>query len=329
MTQIIYSVKNFDTFMKKQKFSKLCFVVPTKLLPLIKSSQLDIEQHTLINIEDREKVKNLYAVENLLKEFIEAGLDRKSIVFAIGGGTVGDAVGFACSIYLRGIRYINVPTTLVSQVDSAHGGKTGVNFSGYKNMVGTFHPAVATFIEPSFIQSLHKEQIIDGLGEIIKAGFIKDPSILKLLEKETLETLPMSKNLEKIIKKAIAVKQYYIKKDPFDHGVRQILNVGHTIGHAIELKNNISHGKAVLIGMDKEFEVCKKLGFTHPSVRMYFHILLKKIGITLEKGLIADLSAIQKDKKVIGDKLILPIVVKVGKSSLTKIGYDVFIKEAI
>ncbi len=321
MFQLIFGSKNLKSFLNKQEYSKLCVVVSHVLISHAKGiiTDLGLEDDSLIIIKDGEKMKDWSEIKKLLEKFIALGLDRKSIVIAVGGGTVGDSVGFASSIYLRGIRYINIPTTLVSQVDSAHGGKTGVNFAGYKNMVGTFHQAIVTIIETSFLQTLKKEQLVDGLGEIIKAGFIKDLSILKLLEKETLSTLLKSKNLEKIIKKSIVVKQYYIKKDPFDMGVRQLLNAGHTIGHAIELKHKISHGRAVLVGMDREFILGEKCKVTHPSVRIYFNKLLTKLRIILNSDLAMDASAILRDKKIEGNLITWPVVTTIGKSKLIKI----------
>ena len=202
--------------------------------------EIGVKKTNIIFIPDGEKAKEWNELERLLKKFSEFNLDRKSLVVALGGGTVGDMVGFASSIYLRGIRYIQVPTTLVAQVDSAHGGKTGINFLKYKNQIGTFYLPLTVIIDSHFIQTLENEQIVDGLGEIIKYGFIKDISILSLLKKHNLKTLVKS-DLEKIIKNLLKLKEYYISKDFKDGNIRQILNVGHTIGHAIELKYKISH----------------------------------------------------------------------------------------
>jgi len=321
MADMIKSVKDLSLFVKKVGYSKLCFVVSNKILSQAESliPLLTAPNALVIITGDGEQLKEWSFIEKILAEFVEKGLDRKSLVVAVGGGTVGDSVGFACSIYLRGVRYINIPTTLVAQADSSHGGKTAVNFKGYKNMIGTFHPAIATVIETKFLETLGPEQIIDGLGEIIKAGFIKDPSILKLLESETVGSLATSSNLESIIQKAIAVKLHYVKKDPFDKGVRQILNVGHTVGHAIELSNNLSHGRAVLVGMSKEFEICERLGLTHFSVRQKLNDLINKLGIKLLTDIEIDYKAVMKDKKIEANTLTLPIITKIGKSSLVKV----------
>src|ERR1035437_1659532 len=251
---VTLSLKSIHKILKVQKPSKVCLVTSKKLSKKLNWAikEIGIKKPNIIFIPDGEKAKDWKELEKLLSKFIKINLDRKSIVIALGGGTVGDIVGFASSIYLRGIRYIQVPTTLLSQVDSAHGGKTGINFLKYKNQIGSFYLPIATIIDTRLIKSLSKEQIVDGLGEIIKAGLIKDVSILNILNKYNIKTLVKSKGLSKIIDKSIKVKEFFVGNDFKDNKLRQILNVGHTFGHAIELKYKISHGRAVIIGMVKE-----------------------------------------------------------------------------
>ncbi len=234
----------------------------------------------------------------------------------MGGGTVGDIVGFASSIYMRGIKYTQIPTTLLSQVDSAHGGKTGINFLKYKNQIGSFYLSIATIIDTRFIKSLSSEKIIDGLGEIIKAGLIKDISILSILKKYNISTLIKSKDLSKIIIKSIKVKEYFVSNDFKDLKLRQILNFGHTFGHAIELKNNISHGRAVIIGMIKELAFTEALGLTKPSVRKNLLTLLKSLGIKIDQHMKVDWKTIARDKKNVGKRIVFPVIVEEGKTRL-------------
>lgn len=321
MLPILYSLKSIHEVIKKEKPSSVWLVtsgvLQKKLNWAIK--EIGIPSSKVITIPDGEKAKEWQEVEKLLKKFIKMKLDRKSLIIALGGGAVGDMVGFAASIYLRGIKYIQVPTTLLAQVDSAHGGKTGINFLKYKNQIGSFYLPQATIIDTRFISSLSKNQIIEGVGEIIKAGFIKDSLILNLLKKETVSKLSKSKRLEEIIKRAINVKLFYIKKDYKDNNVRQILNVGHTFGHAIELKYKIGHGLSVLIGMLEELEVTEKLKLTPLSVRKNLIGLLKKLGIGVDLKMKAEWEKIIHDKKIIGDSIVFPIIVKTGKSKLVKI----------
>lgn len=281
-----------------------------------------MSQAQVILLPDGEKAKEWKELEFLLKKFSGLDLDRKSIMIALGGGTVGDVACFAASIYLRGIKCIQVPTTLLAQVDSAHGGKTGINFLKYKNQIGSFHMPVATIIDTRFLETLSREQIVDGLGEIIKAGLIKDPSILSLLKKHTIHSLRTSSDLQKIIKKSIVVKKYFTGKDFNDNGLRQILNVGHTIGHALELKYKISHGRAVLIGMIEELSLSESLKLTHPSVWENLANLLNKLGIIVDRDTKADWKTILHDKKIRGNKIEFPVVVKEGKSKLVSINLD-------
>jgi len=320
-TRIFYSLKSIKTVLKETNPSKVCIVTSGRLAQKLgwAIKEIGVSKPHIILIPDGEKAKSWKELEKLLKKFGEIGLDRKSAVIALGGGTVGDTVGFAASIYLRGIRYIQVPTTLLAQVDSAHGGKTGINFLKYKNQIGSFHLPVAIIVDHRFIKSLSEEYVIDGLGEIMKAGFIKDPSILGLLKKHDLGSLVRSRDLPTIIKKSVAVKNYFTAGDFKDNGSRQILNVGHTVGHAIELKYKISHGRAVIIGMLQEFKIAESLGLAPASVRKSFEDLLARLGIRPGTGMKADWKTLSRDKKICGKTIDFPIVVSEGKATLMKL----------
>ena len=325
---VTYSLKSIHQILKTQKPSKVCLVTSEKLSKKLNRAikEIGIKKSNIILIPDGEKAKDWNELEKLLSKFINLNLDRKSIVIALGGGTVGDIVGFASSIYMRGIKYIQVPTTLLSQVDSAHGGKTGINFLKYKNQIGSFYLPIATIIDTRFIKSLSKEQIVDGLGEIIKAGLIKDVSILNILNKYNIKTLVKSKGLSKIIDKSIKVKEFFVGNDFKDNKLRQILNVGHTFGHAIELKYKISHGRAVIIGMVKELAFTETLGLTKQSVKINLLNLLKSLGIEINQNIKVDWKIIIHDKKVIGNKIILPVVEYEGKAKLVSLDMNLFKK---
>ena len=315
------SVKSLRTILHEEKPTSTIIVssknLVNKLAWAIK--EINLPSAAIVEIPDGEAAKEWVEIEKLLKKFVSHNLDRKGIVIALGGGTVGDVVGFASSIYLRGIKYIQIPTTLLAQVDSAHGGKTAINFLGYKNQVGTFYPPIATIVDTRFIKSLSKEQIIDGLGEIIKAGFIKDPTILTLLRKETIGRLPESRKLKIIIEKAIKVKQYYVNKDFKDTGVRQILNFGHTLGHAIELKYNISHGRAVIMGMLQELKIAEKFKLTPASVKNNLETLLESLGIKIDYKMKAGFESVLHDKKLRGNQIFLPVILNKGKTQIVKL----------
>jgi len=328
--KVYYSLESIKAVLKNIKPSKIALVSSNYLIKncqwaiskIIKMSPIKIE---LIRIPNGEMAKEWEALGKLLNEFIRAGLDRKSLVIALGGGSVTDLVGFASSIYQRGIRYINIPTTLLAQVDSSIGGKTAINFLGYKNQIGSFYDPIAVIIDSHFLETLKKEQIIDGFAEIIKAGLIKDPRILEIIKSHDIE-VSKSPLVKELILRAIRVKQYFIKRDPKDKNIRQILNFGHTIAHALELKYGLSHGEAVLIGMIEELKIAEKLKETKPEVRILLEIILNNLGIRL-KQLRPDWKDILRDKKIIGDEINLPIIKKIGEAKIIKVKLDKLISQ--
>ncbi len=328
MSNIYYSLKSVKNILRGGKPSQVCIVTSKKLASKLSWAikEIGISKQNIILVPDGESAKDLKQVENILKKFIALGLDRKSVVIAMGGGSVGDVTGFAASIYLRGIRYIQIPTTLLAQVDSAHGGKTGVNFSSYKNQIGSFYPPTAIILDKRFLQSLSNEQVVDGLGEILKAGLIKDPSILSLLQKEKVSTLPKSQYIETLVRKTVEVKRYYAGRDFKDVGPRQILNFGHTIGHALELKYKISHGRAVLLGMLQELEIAEIMKATPHTVTENLLVLLSTLGVKIEQNLKPDLKTLIHDKKIAGMYLYLPVIEKMGQAKLLKVRFKDFSK---
>ncbi len=325
MKNVVYSLASLKEILEKEKLSDVCIVTSQTILDKAAWAvqEIGLPNSKVALVPDGEAAKEWDEVKILLDKFIEFKLDRNSIVLALGGGTIGDLVGFAAGIYLRGIKYIQIPTTLLAQIDSAHGGKTGINFFNYKNQIGNFNLPSSIVIDNRFLKSLSKDQIIDGLGEIIKAGLIKDTKISSLLGKENIDTLLQSKELTNIIDRAIKVKQFYIKKDFYDKNIRQVLNVGHTIGHALELKYKISHGKAVIMGMLQELELTEKLQLSSPTVRKNLLILLSHLGIEIDMFLKPDWEAILHDKKIIGDKIMLPVIVKEGKVEMVELDVNI------
>ncbi|MDO8558885.1 MAG: 3-dehydroquinate synthase [bacterium] len=317
------SLKSLKVILKGTRPSRVVLVCPDCLTIKLNWAIDELKAMTsfeIIKIPDGEAAKDWNIIEVLLKDFTTANLDRKSLVLALGGGSVTDLVGFASSIYQRGVSYVNIPTTLLAQVDAAIGGKTAINFLGCKNQVGSFYNPIVTIIDSRFLETLNKEQFIDGLAEIIKAGLIKDPTILKIIQSHGLSQLREKILIEGIITKAIRVKEHFVQKDPKDKGVRQILNFGHTIGHALELKYGLSHGRAVLIGMMEELKLGEKLGKTDSKVRVHFKNLLDGLAISFDKNkLEVDWKNILRDKKIVGDKINLPIVKKLGEAVLTEV----------
>ncbi|WP_313232862.1 3-dehydroquinate synthase [Tissierella praeacuta] len=209
--------------------------------------------------------KNLEELSNIYKILIKKNIDRNGKIFCLGGGVVGDLAGFAAATYKRGVEYIQIPTTLLSQVDSSIGGKTGIDFEGHKNIIGSFHFPLTTLIDTSFIHTLPEKEITCGLGEIIKYGLIEDYNFLKNIEKNIKKIYNRDMRiLPTIVEKSVDIKFTIVDKDKLDLGLRQKLNFGHTIGHSIESffkYEKYNHGEAVILGMMYESNIAyqKKL----------------------------------------------------------------------
>jgi 3-dehydroquinate synthase len=328
MGKILPSLKSVVTFLKKQRPSSVYLVTSKPLTEKLRWAirETGIKKRNVILIPDGERAKEWKELKKLLAKFRNLNVDRGSVIIALGGGTVGDLVGFAASIYLRGIRYIQIPTTFLAQVDSAHGGKTGIDFLGYKNQIGSTYNPIAVALDPRFLKSLKKKQIIDGLGETLKAGLIKDASILSLLANENTDTLMRSRQLPVIIKKAIRVKRWYVSRDPNEKNIRRVLNFGHTIGHAAELSQRITHGRAILVGMLEELRITEAMKYTDPAVRPRFIMLLRNLGIASDASLKLNKKVLRTDKKMSGRTLSLPVVEREGKSRIVQVSLATFCK---
>lgn len=199
-----------------------------------------------------EASKNLNTVQKLYEKLILAHFDRKDLLVALGGGVVGDLTGFAAATYLRGIDFIQVPTSLLAQVDSSIGGKTGVDFDAYKNMVGAFHMPKLVYMNLSALKTLSRRQFISGMGEIIKHGLIKDMDYYQWMKEHREDILKLDlKVLSKLIYRSCEIKRDVVESDPKEQGERALLNFGHTLGHAVEKLENFTmlHGECVSLGM--------------------------------------------------------------------------------
>jgi 3-dehydroquinate synthase len=203
--------------------------------------------------DDAESEKNLQSVEGLAQSLVSAGADRHALIVAIGGGVVGDVGGFVAASYLRGVSLVQVPTTLVAQVDSALGGKTGVNLPEGKNLVGAFYPPRLVLADPELLGTLPEREFRGGLAEVIKYGVIADAKLFAFLEKQMDGVLRRDASaLEHVIRRSIQIKAHVVSKDEKESGLREILNFGHTFGHALESVTryrSFQHGEAVAWGM--------------------------------------------------------------------------------
>lgn len=264
--------------------------------------------------------KNLDTVRDLYEYLIKNGLDRKSILIALGGGVTGDLTGFAAATYLRGIDFIQVPTTLLSQVDSSVGGKTGVDFLRYKNMVGAFHQPRLVYMNMSVLQTLPEVEFVCGMGEIVKTGLICDRDFFFFVKEHADEICSLDRPLlAKMIRRCCEIKAGVVERDPKEHGERALLNLGHTVGHAVEkLKDfQLLHGQCVSAGLVCAAAVSRNRGLLTEeeyeaisSCCESYHLPLKVEGLEAS----AVLAATKKDKKMENGQIKFILMDGLGKS---------------
>jgi 3-dehydroquinate synthase len=275
----------------------------------------------MFSFQEGEIAKNLKTIENLASRMIEKGFDRKDAIIALGGGVAGDAAGFLASIYMRGVPFIQIPTTLLAMIDSSIGGKTGVNLLEGKNLIGTFYQPKAVFIDTNFLKTLPKTQIRNGLAEIIKCSIIKDKKLFTIIEKELPKILSLEpKTLNKIIRQTVAIKTKIVEKDEKESNERMLLNYGHTYGHAIEKLSGykLLHGYAVSIGMvlANKMAVEKKILDKKSAERI--KILLIKAGLPIATMKIPTHKELSSDKKKQNDIINFILPTKIGKAIIYK-----------
>lgn len=292
--------------------------------------EIGLEPVSII-IPDGEEYKNLDTLKNIYTELLKARLDRRSSIIALGGGVVGDIAGFAASTYMRGISYIQVPTTLLAQVDSSVGGKTGVDHELGKNMIGTFYQPRLVYIDVSTLSTLPKNQLLAGLAEVIKYGVIYDDKLFSFLENNIDPIMNLdSSALTHIIKRSCEIKADIVSRDERESGLRSILNYGHTIGHAIETITRYKrflHGEAIAIGMCIEAEFSNRLGILDNKDLDRIKNLIKRYGLPSEIPNDLNISslciAIKLDKKAIAGDLRFILPEGIGKVKIYKgIGED-------
>lgn len=265
-----------------------------------------------------EKNKNIETIGRIYSFLIEKNLDRKATLIALGGGVIGDMTGFVASTYKRGIDYIQVPTTLLSQVDSSIGGKTGIDFLGYKNIIGSFYLPKKTLIDISFLKSLPKREIVCGLGEVIKYGIIWDYDFLKYINKNIDNIFNFNYVvLNNIVSRSVEIKDKIVKQDLNDKGLRQILNFGHTVAHAIEAYydyEKYNHGEAVILGMKYEATI----GYlTNLIDKDYYNIIISSLDYFLDD--IKDINFeklidyMRNDKKNMDENIVFVLPTGFGK----------------
>lgn len=265
--------------------------------------------------------KTLDSARTLYDRFADAGLDRKSLVIALGGGVVGDLAGFAAATFMRGIAFVQIPTTLLAQVDSSVGGKTGVDHAKGKNLIGAFHQPSAVFIDTSVLRTLPPEEYRAGLVELIKHGFIRDEELLRFIEThgDAVEAIAPDTMIH-AVGRSIEIKAEVVEKDEREQGLRAILNYGHTVGHAIEALTNYTryrHGEAVSVGMVCAARIARDMGLLgdpdverHVRVLSRFSLPVRLAGEDAEQ-IVAQL---YRDKKTVSGRLRVVLLRRIGEA---------------
>lgn len=274
-------------------------------------SKIDAPQLNVVTIPDGEEYKTLATVESILDELFTHKLDRKSLLIAFGGGVIGDMTGFTASLYQRGIDFIQIPTTLLSQVDASVGGKTGVNNRFGKNLIGAFYQPEAVYIDTNFLKTLPKREFSAGIAEIVKMAVMFDRDYFHFLQEADFSK---KDDLERVIERSVSLKAEIVNLDEKEAGIRAVLNYGHTFGHVIENETNYKqylHGEAVSIGMVMANRLSIELGLmTMDEASMVSKILIKhNLPITYKiKDIDAFYSKFFLDKKSSNNrvKFILP-----------------------
>jgi 3-dehydroquinate synthase len=282
----------------------------------------------ILSIQAGERAKSLAELENVLAWMLNNNVDRKSVLFAVGGGVIGDLGGFAAAVVMRGIAFVQVPTTLLAQVDSSVGGKTGINMPQGKNMVGSFHQPVAVITDLETLETLPRRELLAGYAEIAKYGLINDAEFFIWLESYGSKVLALdTEAVARAVATSCRKKAEIVAADETEQGRRALLNLGHTFGHALEAAagydGRLLHGEAVSIGMVMAFQLSSRLGHCPQGDADRVREHLKSCGLPVEAGAIEPplkagtaeiVEFMHGDKKAVGGKMVLILAHGIGKS---------------
>jgi 3-dehydroquinate synthase len=279
--------------------------------------------YQVLEMKDGEPAKRMQTVEQLAEQLVELKADRKSLIVAFGGGVVGDSAGFLAAIFMRGIPVVQLPTTVVAQLDASIGGKTGVNLRSGKNLVGAFHQPRLVVVDPELLQTLDEREFRSGLFEALKCGVIRDAALFEFMDRNAKKILNRdSKALERIITDSVRVKANVVSADEKESGLRRILNFGHTIGHALESATGYTHflhGEAVAWGMIAAAEIAHQAGICKRTIGEKVQQSVLKYGpLPPVPCSVEDvLSRLASDKKTIAGAVHFILPQKIGKVRIT------------
>jgi len=310
------------TFLENRKPTSLFVLTDQKTkkycLPILKNSLP--KETTFISIPSGEQFKTMETCGLVWKELTKKNADRKALLLNLGGGVIGDLGGFSAAVYKRGISFIQIPTTLLAMVDASLGGKTGIDFEGFKNHIGAFAQPEDVWVYPDFLETLPEIELLSGFAEVIKHALIADASAWNLLRKKEFQ----DQNWKELIPASLAVKEAIVKADPFERGERKKLNAGHTLGHALEtylLKKGrpMPHGHCVAAGLVMESSIAVERGFLEEKEMFQIEELVYALYGTIpiqksEIGSIVKLSA--QDKKNEGGNVNLSLIGPIGNCQI-------------
>lgn len=313
------------------KASKAAIISDTNVAPLYAAALADSMQAAglaviQIVVEAGEQSKNMQVLSQVLEQLAEGGLTRTDVVLTLGGGVVGDLGGFAAASFMRGVPFVQVPTSLLAQIDSSVGGKVAVDLQAGKNLAGAFYQPKAVFIDTALLATLPVRFLHDGLAEAIKYGCIKDEALFEKIAAYA-DDAELLADIDKIVADCCAIKARIVEQDEFDTGLRMLLNFGHTLGHAVEQHFGYSaftHGEGVAIGMYQLTLRTEAMGLTAAGTAERIKGVLEKYALPLtagvDKALLLDTMA--KDKKKNGSSITLITLEKIGAGTLHKINWQ-------
>lgn len=321
---------SLESFIAERNYSQILVLVDINTndncLPVLQAAMPNLTNYDVIEVDPGEENKNIDFCIGVWKTMLDFGADRKAVMINLGGGVVTDMGGFAASTYKRGIDFIHIPTTLLSQVDASVGGKTGIDLDNVKNIIGTFTQPQAVFISTKFLATLDERQIASGFAEVIKHGLIQDKSLYELCKTVDLAQIDTA-----IIHRSVAIKNNVITQDPTEQGLRKILNFGHTIGHAVEGyslfndDNSLLHGEAIGIGMICEAWLSQKYcGLSEEDlndISKTFLALYPKYNYTKEQYP-AFFELMKNDKKNESNKIGFALLNSIGDCT-----YNIYVSE--
>ena len=321
------SFLNLHNYIQDSDLDNLFFLIDANIYDLYINSFNDLDN--IVVIPPTEDSKSLSYASILIEKLLALGANKSSYLIGIGGGITCDITGFIASIFMRGINFAFIPTTLLAITDAALGGKNGVNFNKIKNIVGTINEPNFIIIDLSFLKTLEKKECCNGFAEIIKHACVSSAKLFSFLEKVDVE-YKSEKFFSSILRKSISIKLDFVSKDIKDLGHRRILNFGHTFGHAIESKNNISHGQAISLGIILACNTSHKLGYLKKEKIQRINNLLAKFDLPTDISKVDRtelLSYVLKDKKTKRRNVNFIVLEDIGKADIINIPIEKIIYE--